>query len=200
MKKRNVLRFVLPALLAALLSSCQGSPFTNEDLTEKIFPNGLWDFLIQLIAFIILILVVFFVGYKPLKKLIKKRHDYVQGMIDDAKNNQVIAKKAADSADQIVEDAKIEANKIIDQSKLVAEQSAKTIVEEAKTEASARLKRAEEEIEEAKKASIEETRKQIVDVAMLASETLLEREVNDEDNAKLLKRFVDDVTNSGEGK
>ena len=37
------------------------SPFESSEFVAKIFPNGLWDFVIQLLAFVVLILFVFFV-------------------------------------------------------------------------------------------------------------------------------------------
>lgn len=188
-KSRRTLWILLP-VLAAALSSCQGSPFQDSDFTSKIFPNGYWDFLVQLIAFVLLLLIVFFLGFKPLRKMMKKRQDAVNAMIEDAKENQAIAKKAALEKDQTIDEGKKEAERIVYSAKKNAEFEASRIIAEAKEEAVARRKKADQDIESAKEASKEEVRQQIIDVAMLASEQVLGREVTSEDNERLVDEFV----------
>ena len=199
MNKKKVIKIALLLLPVALLSSCQGQPFSDADFIAKIFPNGYWDFLIQLIAFILLILIVFFLGYKPVKKMLKARRDAVEKMIDDAKKDQAEAHKAALEVDQTILEGKQEAARIVADAKVQAEYQAKQILDDAHAEAVAKRKRADEDIEAAKRASIEATRKEMVDVAILASAKLLGREVNDEDNERLVRDFVEDVTGDEQG-
>lgn len=190
MRKRH-LWILLP--VAAVLCSCQGSPFNDSDFTNKIFPNGYWDFVIQLSAFIILLILVFVIGYRPVKKMLKKRQDGVNQMIEDAKNNQAIARKAAQEKDQTIEEGKAEAERILASAKRQAEAERERIIQSAEEEIAIKRKRAEEDIRAAEEASKEAVRQQIVDVAMLASETLLEREVSSEDNKRLVQDFVDGI-------
>lgn len=194
---RKTLWILLP-LLAAALSSCQGSPFNSEDFVAKIFPNGYWDFLIQLIAFILLLLIVFFLGYKPIHKMMQKREKAVNDMIEDTKKNQAIADKAAKASDQAILEGKEEADRILAQARQQAQFEREKMLADTQKEIEARKKKADEEILAAQEASKEEVRRQIVDVAMLASETLLSREVDSDDNRRLVEDFVDDL-NGGEG-
>lgn len=165
---------------------------------KKIFPNGMWDFLIQLIAFILLLLIVFFLGYKPIHKMMQKRRDAVNGMIEDAKKNQVIAEKAAKASDQTILEGKEEAERILAEARKQAQFEREKLLADTEQEIIARKKKADEDILAAQEASKEEVRRQIVDVAMLASETLLSREVDDADNRRLVESFVDDL-NGGDG-
>ena len=195
MRKRS-LWILVP--LCGLLCACSGAPFGDSDFTRKIFPNGYWDFLIQLIAFIILIILVFVIGYKPVRKMLKKRQDGVNAMIEDAKQNQAIAKKAAMEKDQTIEEGKQEAERILESARRQAELERQRIVAEANEEAEAKRRRAEEDIRAAEEASKEAVRAQIIDVALMASENLLGREVRSEDNARLVADFVDGIKD-GEG-
>ena len=87
------LLFIFPLSSAVLLTSCQGEAPVNQDsFIAKLFPNP-WDALAVFLAFIVLLLVVFFFAYKPVKKLIKQRGDYVEGKIKDAENKQIEAEK-----------------------------------------------------------------------------------------------------------
>ena len=196
-KSRKTLWILLP-LFAAVLSSCQGTPFTEQDFIDKIFPNGYWDFLIQLIAFILLLIIVFFLGYKPIRKMLKKRQDAVDAMIEETRQNQIIAEKAAKASDQTIQEGKEEAERILNQARQQAEFEREKVLRETAREVEARKKKADEDILAAQEASKEEVRRQIVDVAMLASETLLQREVNTEDNKRLVEDFVDDLNGGGD--
>ena len=55
--------------------------------------------------------------------------------------------------------------------------------------------RTQEEIEREKQAAVEDIKKQIVDVALQASEVVLNREVNQDDNTRLVNDFIKDIVN-----
>lgn len=188
MRKRS-LWILLP--LSGFLCAC--SPFRDDEFTAKIFPNGYWDFVVQLIAFVVLLILVFVIGYKPVKKMLKKRRDAVNAMIEDAKSNQAIAYKAAMEKDQTIDEVKQEAERIIESARKQAELERDRILKAADAEVEAKRRRAEEDIRAAEEASKEAVRTHIIDVAMMASENLLGREVNTEDNARLVADFVDGI-------
>ena len=170
------------------------SPFKTSEFVDKIFPNGLWDFVIQLCAFVLLILIVFFVGYKPMKKAIKARGDAIENDLATAKAKRLEAEAAASTKEETIEEGKKEAARIVAEAKLEAETKGKAIVEEATLQASLARKRADEEIASAKEKSRQDAKSEIVDVAMAASSQILGREVSEEDNARLVSDFIDEVS------
>ena len=174
------------------------SPFDTDEFVSKIFPNGLWDFVIQLCAFVILILIVFFVGYKPMKKAIKARGDKIESDLEEAKAKRAEAEIAASKKEATIEEGKIEAKRIIEEARIEAENRGKAIVDEANEKAALARKKADEEIEEAKERSRLEAKQEIVSVALSVSSKVLGREVNEEDNDKLVSSFIDEV-NGGQG-
>ena len=76
-------------------AASQNVPFTDEDFTRKLFPNGIWDLVIQLAAFVVLLVVVFFIAYKPVKKMVAKRREYVASQIASAEEANRVAQAAA---------------------------------------------------------------------------------------------------------
>ena len=72
---------------------------------------------------------------------------------------------------------------------------AEKIIESANKTAKDRIDQANLEIESAKRESLEDIRKEIIDVAMLAAEKVVEREIDAKDNKKFLDNFVKDVVN-----
>ena len=193
--RRHSKTILLSLFAASLLSSCQGQPFNADDFINKLFPNGPWDLIIQLGAFIVLILIVFFLGYKPLKKMLDNRKKYVQDQLDEAEKAKKVIADAGVLAQQEIDKGKQEAQAIIAQAKSQAEAEAANIVNDAKQEASAKRQSADEEIRLAREASKQEIRNEIIDVALQASSHVLKRNVDDSDN----QRMVDDLLDSLEG-
>lgn len=165
------------------------SPFTDNEFLEKIFPN-VWDFVIQFAAFVILLVIVFFLGYKPVKKLLKKRHDYVDHNISDSEAAKAISERNARISAENIEKSKVEADKIVSNAKSQASKEADGIVNKARQDALETRKQADRDIAAAQVKAQADTRKQIVDVALSASSQILGREVNSEDNARLVDDFV----------
>lgn len=174
----------------------EDTPITNEDILKKLFPNG-WSFLINFLALIVLFVVVYFIAYKPVKRNIQARKDYVEHNLRDSEKAKAISERNAAEGQAVIDDARKEGESILKKAKEDAALSSKAIVDEAKLDASRKKKEADEAILQAEEASKEKVRREIVDVAMAASRQVLSREVKKEDNEKLVSDFVDEV---GKGK
>lgn len=184
-------------LFDALRFLASDAPFSDSDFINKIFPNGLWDLIIQLLAFLVMMGVVIFLGYKPIKKMVAKRREYIASEISSAEEANRVAQKAAASADAVIAEGKATALRIVEEAKKEGETARSAIIAEAEKEAAERKKAADADIALAREKSLQEVRSEIVGVALAASEAVLRREVNEKDNDALIAQFVDGL---GEGK
>ncbi len=165
---------------------------TKEGFIEKLFPNP-WDALAVFLAFVVLLVVVFYFAYKPVKKLIQKRAQYVDDKLRNAEKSEVEAQNKAQEAELNLKKSHQEAMLIVEQAKADAENERVRIKEKAKEEADQEVLRAKEEIKQEIEKSKDEIHSQIVDVAFDASKKVLSREVNQKDNEKLINEFIDDL-------
>ena len=62
----------------------------GETIRNNLIPSWV-SFVMQIAAFIILLVIVFFIGYKPLKKMMKARADYIEKEISDAEKSKAEA-------------------------------------------------------------------------------------------------------------
>ena len=188
MKKKRIL-FFLP--LSFMLASCQIN-ISSDDFTSKLIPN--WpSFVAQLGSLVVLIVVVMIFFYKPVKKVIKKRQDYIEDNIKESEKSKAIWQenelksketvlKSTRTAADIVAEAKVDALKERDE---ILKQTEKDI-EKMKLDAKNDIARMESEAQE-------QIRKEIVSVALDASSELLGREVSSKDNDRLLNEFVEEL-------
>jgi F-type H+-transporting ATPase subunit b len=170
----------------------EDSPVTNEDILKKVFPNG-WSFLINFLALIVLFVAVYFIAYKPVKKNIDARKDYVEHNLRDSEKAKATYEQKAAEGDHLIEDAKKESVAIVAKAKQDAVTSSQAILDETSKEVTRKKLEADVAIKQAEEASKEKIRQEIVDVALEASKQVLGREVNEKDNAKLVGTFVDEV-------
>ena len=163
-----------------------------DDFTSKLFPSP-WDALATFLAFIVLLVVVFYFAYKPVKKIIQKRGEYVEGKILDAERKQTEANNLLVTAKEEVKAKKAEAFNIIENAKAEANKEKKNILDKAALEREAEVKKTKKEIAQEIEASKDELHREIVSVAIDASSKILEREINEKDNEKIIDNFIDDL-------
>ena len=188
MKKRKLV-FLLP--LTLLISGCEIN-LSAEDFQEKLIPN--WtSFVVQLAALVILITVVIVFAYKPVKKIVTKRQDYIESNIKEAENSKAIwAENELKSKETVLASTRTAAD-IVAEAKETANVERSKILDETALEVERMKKDAENDIARMKEEAKEDIRQEIVSVALDASKELLGREVNSSDNTRLIEEFIEDI-------
>jgi F-type H+-transporting ATPase subunit b len=167
-------------------------PFTAKDFLDKLFPN-FWSFLINFLALVVLFVALYLIAYKPVKKFVDARKDTVEHNLRDAENAKAISERRAAESEQTILQAKIEAAALVDKAKKDAEKNAEAIIAQADAEAQERLKAADAAIRQAEEKSKAAVKEAIVDVALAASEKVLGREVNRDDEIRFVSEFADAI-------
>lgn len=160
-----------------------------QTIPGKLVPDW-FSLVIQLSSFIILLLVVFFVAYKPVKKLLQKRADFIQEEIEQAQKSHAEAVEQTKEAKKILSDSKAEASLIIANATKQGEEKYEAMILEAKEEVKEMKLAAQDDIEQAKVDALNDIRNEMVNVALSASKEILKREVDEKDNARLAEDFI----------
>ena len=176
-------------MVLKVLSNMDNIGETMKSIADKLIPNWL-SFVIQFSSFIILLLVVFFLAYKPVKKMLKKRQDYIQEEIEQAQKNHADAGKETQEAKKLLSDSKAEASLIIENATKKGQEKYEAMMVEAKEEVKEMKLAAQEDIEQAKVVALNDIRNEMVNVALTASKEILKREVDNEDNTRLAEDFI----------
>ena len=172
-----------------VLSNMENIGETIKTISNKLVPN-LLSFVIQFLSFVILLTVVFIFAYKPVKKILKKRADYVENEIKEAHDNNLTAQKSVDEAKEIVASSKVQASEIIQKAEQQGQEKYDALVAQAKDDVIQMKKDAQEDIERAKEEALQDIRNEMVKVALSASEEILKREVDNDDNKRLAEEFI----------
>ena len=183
-------------ILLYILEDASSAPFQPEDFLSKIFGN-FWALLINLIALIVLFVLLFFIGYKPLKRYSEKRRDYIESNIRDAENAKVHYEEIVSQSSTIISNAQEEAQEIINKAEDNAKKQANVIIADAKNAAALEQEKAMQNIEQEKQKARAEIHQEIVNVALDASKEILGREITEKDNKKILDDITSDLEKKG---
>ncbi len=166
-------------------------------IEDKLIPN-LYAFITQFLAFIILVIIVIRFAYKPVHNYITKRREFINSNLEEAQRKNSEADSLNKLAQENINNAKQEASSILLQVKKQAQEDKKMYSKQLAEEISLKRKQAQKELENEKQQAIKEAKAQIVDLAIQASSTLLNKEVDSKDNRKLIDEFIDDISSKEE--
>jgi F-type H+-transporting ATPase subunit b len=132
--------------------------------------------LAQAINFGIVFLVLYFFALKPLGKMMRERTDTITGGLNDAQTNKELLLKTKKEYDNIVANARVEANEIFQEGKKEAEVKKTEMLENAKKEVDNMILSGKKTLENEKVKIVEEAKQEIVSLVVKATEKLLESE------------------------
>lgn len=188
--KKHFLIFSL--LLSFLLTSCSVDN-ASQDITDTIndaIPN-LYVTLAQIGAFIVMVLIVIFFGYKPIKKKLDARREYVKKNLDDSDKHLKEAKKKEKEAEDIITASRIQANSIVEKARKQAIEEKNQMLDEAEKAIALKKLQDEKELKDKEQKMIKDNRDKIISTALDASKEILKHEIKEEDNKKIVDDFID---------
>jgi len=146
------------------------------------------------ITFIILLLILKKVAWKPILTALDKRES-------DIREALVQAEKAKEDARQILEQnqanlakAEEESKKIIDQSRAYAETLKEQLFKESKEQAKKIVDDASLEIQRKKYTAFEELKRQIAEIAVTAAEKIIRESLDAQKSKQVIDKYLNDVT------
>lgn len=177
-----------------LLSYSNVSKAIDKDsILEKIFPSGWEPFVVQILAMVVLVAAFFIFFFKPVRKILDARKEKMMSDINEAEKKNANASIFLAEAENRIKDSKTEAVNIVENARKEAETIKEQTIAQAKDEAIRLKKDAEKDIEMSKKQAQDDINKSIIEVAIKASEKVLEREVDSKDNEKLIDDFLNEM-------
>lgn len=146
-------------------------------------------FLIQLGMFLMLCIATFFFIYKPIKKKIKERNNFLENIVKETNQKKLIAEKKLQEIEVKIVNTYNEADTIIDDAKKKALDEYNDIVKKAYED----IKKEKLLVKKQIISEIKKSKQEIVDSVFNICESVLERNVNIEDNQKYVNYLVDNL-------
>ena len=143
--------------------------------------GGLFDFNATLplmaIQFILLTVVLTFLFYKPVSKVIDERETYITGNLSQASEKLVKADELYKQYDEQLKTARVNAQSVIAKSEKEAKDVVAVEINEARQDAAKLIERTNKELESQKTIALEQLETQVDELSQLIKEKLLGKEV-----------------------
>lgn len=158
--------------------------------------NILWEnFLVQVIAFIILFLLLSRFAFKPLFGVMEKRRQMVLEQMESAQKNRDEAHQYIEEQKQALQQARKEAYEIIEQAKSTGSKQADDIVAAARNEAGRLKEEALRDIEAEKNNAIAALKAQVSGLSVLIASKIIEKQVDEQSQQQLVEQYLQEVGN-----
>lgn len=138
------------------------------------------------ISFILLLAVLYKLGWGPLTKTIEDRESKIKGDIDAAEAARTEAEEALVKYRSQLEESAAEAKRVIEEAREAAERTKQSIIDDAKEQAESLKASATRDIEAAKTKAIADIRSSVVDVAIAISSKVVSNSVDASEHEKLV--------------
>ena len=131
--------------------------------------------------------------YKPVCNMLDSRKEEVANNLNSAEEAKLEAQKLKDEYAAQLQNARSEAQDIINQAAKIGEQTKADIVNEAREEAARLTAKAQDEIAREKTEALNEIRNEIAALAVLAASKVVGKTIDVADHQNMVNNFVKEV-------
>jgi F-type H+-transporting ATPase subunit b len=151
------------------------------------------NFVIQLIAFLILMGLLAKFAFNPLLGIMEQRKQLVQDQIKNAENSRLSAERALEEQKQALQQARKEAHEIIEQARVTSVKQADDIIVAAKTEATRLKEEAIRDIESEKNKAVASLRAQVAGMSVMIASKIIEKQIDEKAQEQLVDQYLKEV-------
>src|SRR6266850_1983431 len=143
-------------------------------------------FIWTIVTFLVLLALPAKFAWHPLLEALESRQERIRKALEDADRARQELERLQQESAKMMQQARIEAESIVTQTRADAERLREELKHKAKDEADNILRNAQQQIQLQTRQAIQEIRHEVADIAVLLASKLLERNLAKEDNARLI--------------
>lgn len=152
-----------------------------------------WNFIAQICNLFIQVYLIKRFLFKPVNEMLAKRKAKADAEIQDAIKAKEEAQALKTEYEKNMLEAKNKANEIVTAAQKTAAVQSEEMLKEATLQVSAMKEKAEKDITQEKIKAVNEVKNEIGGMAVEIAGKVIEREINEEDHAKLIDDFIANV-------
>ncbi|MBR1728750.1 MAG: F0F1 ATP synthase subunit B [Selenomonadaceae bacterium] len=147
----------------------------------------------QILNFLILVVILRLVAYKPVARLLEQRSQKIQGDLDKAEADRKEAEATLVQYRQKLSDANVKAQEIVDKAEKVARDEHDASIEATKKEIDLMKKNAEEDIKRDRERAVSQLRTEVVSLSLAAAGKLISKNIDNKENERLINDFINQL-------
>lgn len=148
------------------------------------------------VAFVLVYLVLSRVAFPRLNEVLERRRESIQGQLEEAEQRLREAEEIKARYEGQLREARSEANRIIEEAKLTAENLRRDIIARAESEAQAILQRAQAEVAAERDRALQQLRAEVAALAVEIAARIVEKELDPATHRALVDEYIRTLSGS----
>ena len=145
----------------------------------------------QILNFLILVVILTKVAYKPLMKVLAEREEKIAKSIKSAEQDEIAAKKLLVDYQKQLASARIEAQEIVDKANKLAAEEREASIAETRVEIERMRKSAQADIARDRDLAVAKLKGEVVALSMAAAAKIINSNIDEKVNEQLVSEFID---------
>jgi len=145
----------------------------------------------QIVNFTLLALLLYFVAYKPVLRMLDERSARISKGIQDAEQASRRAAEMEQEFERQMAEARREGQEIVAQATQASERAGQEILERAREESRTQIERAREEIARERDLAMADLRRQVAELSLTISEKILGEALDEQSQHRLIAEFLE---------
>ena len=170
---------------------CINLSFAADWLEAWLLPDpGL--FIWTVITFLIVLAILRWKAWKPLMDTLDARAKQIEDSLSKAEKVTADAEQQAEKNEEILNQARKEAQEIVSKAREAGDGLKQKLELDGKEQYENMLEKAKDQIDSEKQKALSEIKNTVVDIALKASEKVIKRNLNNDDNKKMIEQTVEE--------
>jgi len=149
-----------------------------------------------LVIFVLVLIVLSQFAFKPITAAVAAREHMLEQEIDQAKRDRAEAAELLGQQRQLLEQAQGDAHRLIGEARGAGDRVRQQLLEQAHAQQQEMLERARKEIDDERLRAIADLRREAVDLAIVGAGKVIEKNLDDQTNRKMVEQFLASITPS----
>lgn len=155
--------------------------------------NG-WQLIIQLIAFLVFIWLLWRFAVGPIVKVLDQRQEQIGESMAAAERMQAELRATQSRNEEVLLEARREAQDVLSTARLNGEQMLARARDEANAQAETYLTRAQESLRQETEQARQQLRREVGDLAVLAAGRIIRKELDPQTQSRLIEQTLSDAS------
>lgn len=145
----------------------------------------------QILDLLILLLILKWILYKPLMKLLADREHTIKQGVEDAENAKILLKESEANREVMLKSARAEGQTMLENARQSGEQVRTEIVTKAQDEAHHIITSGQQLVEAEKSKAVQEVKAHAIEIVLRAAEKILKAKIDTTKDAQLIKDSIE---------
>ena len=153
--------------------------------------------IVYLVNFVILLGILYAVGYKPILRMLDQRSERIRESVETVERVRQEAASQQEDMQKRLEEARQEGQALLAQAREMADRYREEERQKARQEAEAFIAKARVDIQRERDEALEQVRRQFAELAIVAAERVIERSLDPTIHRDIIEKVLEDSPQTG---